>query len=252
MSSERESDALPFRDRLIETSFDTDPGKILSFERDNDTLVRSVSISELVEDINFRDLNIDEAEYVRRGKVAIEELQSYGIKTPNHRLVWGESKSGERCLFTLVKRIDGIGILDADYLNPSANFIQSASSLYENLAHYYSDKYKNGGDYLDDTKDSHFMYGSQAGDLVPQMYMVDLDMRFSYFNNELKDSPSNQEFYSRLGFFSSMVANFEEKSSVDLKSAKSLLEEIIADSNFPKNEIKIRNKISQNLHLSNN
>ncbi len=217
----RNHEFLPFRGNLSDTGFETDPGKINRIDT-SDQLVRISPLSEIQQDLKYRNLTISPEQYAQVGKRLLEELQQgYGVQVSPFSMVLVDNPKapGESALYTTAKEVIGSSLLESLGNPESAPAQQDIDSLYSALALYFSNKYTQEGYYLDDIKNTHFMYGS-VDNGKKDIYMVDLDCRFSFFDNQNSSASEKEEFFSRAAYLASMIREAEEKSGLQLHNAR--------------------------------
>ncbi len=240
-----QDEQVPFKGHLQDVGFDTDTGKINQIAG-TDTLARRVTEAELALDLQYRGLDLTVEEYVAVGADELRNLASYGIVLPHFQLVWG-GELANKVLYTAVGKVEGIGLMEAIHTDLSDDFKLQLNILYRQLATYYSDKLTKGGYYIDDLKNSHFVWGKTKDDDSPRIYMVDLDARVSHFDKENIASEKNQEFYSRIGYFSHMIREVEEAGASIQTEARELFMYTLENNPLPPVAEKTTQKIKHNL-----
>jgi hypothetical protein len=143
--------------------------KIVNFEESSNTLIRNQSEAAMP--------TVDhQLGYVGVAKKLFDELKTdYDIDVVPFSVVIGGRKDSPETWVT-AKKIEGKRLRELIEQNPSEELVDMASNLYTKLAHYLSDKRKNGGYFLSDIyHDRQFMYGSLSDNEEKKLYMTDLD-----------------------------------------------------------------------------
>lgn len=122
----------------------------------------------------------------KEGVRDIRELsERYDIALPAFEFVLGE-KSGEKInIFTVVDKIYGENLVRIKKFPPEAK--DKLDNFYSSMAQYYFDKYKKGGSYFWDFKNSQFVYGHKKDEKEDRVYMVDIEPRSDKHSGEVAD-----------------------------------------------------------------
>ena len=106
----------------------------------------------------------------------IRELsERYGIALPAFEFVIGERSEDKINIFTVIDKIYGKSLVSIEKFSPEAK--DELDKFYSSMAQYYFDKYKRGGSYFWDFKNSQFVYGHKKGEKEDKVYMVDIEPR---------------------------------------------------------------------------
>jgi hypothetical protein len=170
----------PFREPLIpaevgEVEIDTDRqerirNKIMTLPRYPHTLIRNQS------EVAMPTME-NQLEYAGIAKKLFEELGTeYGIDAVPFNIILGGKKDAPPETWVKTEKIEGTRLRELIEQDPPDELVDMTSDLYTKLAHYLSDKRKNGEYFLSDVyHDRQFMYGSIGDNEEKKLYMTDLD-----------------------------------------------------------------------------
>lgn len=168
----------PFKEALIPKP-EFSPN-IKSLKSRSDKLIRHWRVS--ADDVYS--LNKKEREKILEKNVAefkegvrdIRELsERYGIALPTFEFVLGDRGGDKINIFTVIDKIDGESLQNVEKFPQEAK--DKLDNFYKSMAQYYFDKYKEGGNYFWDFRNSQFIYGHKKGEKEDRVYMVDIEPR---------------------------------------------------------------------------
>jgi len=224
-----ESQEHPFKETLQDTEFSPVIKKLYNSPN---KLVREWKVEEIEkrEDI---DLRIAE---MKRGMKIFDVLRdNYGLNVVKTELILGGSKKDPK-FYMVVDKIEGSN------LNRIKNFpseiLEEIDDLFIKIIKYYSDVYKNGGDYWWDFGNRQIVYGYKTGEEKDKFYIVDVEPRVREYKKHSK--PDNFLFFSVFENIIIDIKEAEKKFPVSFKLIKSrdLLRKFLDSIPSPESEYK--------------
>jgi len=148
-------------------------------------------------------------EYLEAKKLFNELREKYNIESPKMEAVVGELDYYVT-LFIVVDKIEGRGLLTDKFSvgeRPAAS--KAIDGFYAGLIEYYTDKYKNGGNYLSDLRGMNFMYGHKAGEKRDRPYVVDVDPYYAAYDEENRGLDTNYHLFHSVISASAEIGHLE-------------------------------------------
>src|SRR3989344_1877870 len=196
-------DRTPFREPMRDFEGQR---RIKEFENNPNKLVRMKYVYNTLKQVEEEVARFREAENVFR-----DFSEKCGIPVVRVDMVIGEDQ-GRPALFEVVDRVDGPNCqkMQIDHKNV-VELTAIIDTLYSKLVGYYSEKYAQGGLYLEDLSGSQFVYGKKAGDISDRVYLVDVDPFVSEYNAEDREDPENITMLSRMKFLALCIDSLEKR-----------------------------------------
>ncbi|MBI2637820.1 MAG: hypothetical protein HYW88_02875, partial [Candidatus Sungbacteria bacterium] len=120
--------------------------------------------------------------------------KEYGIAIPNMSFLVGKLESGETAMYTVIDMIHGKSLSETEKFPDEAE--ATLDTFYANMARYYADAYRTGGDYWWDFHNDQFVMGHKKGETKDQVYLVDVEPRM--YKRDYKDQQPKTDALRRL------------------------------------------------------
>jgi hypothetical protein len=200
----------PFKLRIINSAFQDSSGenRIRTFKNNPNKIVRvdafeGRKVQEIIEEYSM-------------ARSLFEELHTkYGFDIPSIEYVIGQSPQKVKSIFTITDKIHGT---DLYRLSPGSQTSSEKDRIYSLLAThydalsgYYTDKYRHGGKYLSDLKNSQWVLGKRSGETADRIYLVDLDPYYDEYDSLNPTKQQAEDFYHDLLQVYVDIYDMEEK-----------------------------------------
>lgn len=216
-----EQNAHPFRGTLEDSGLGVSR-RIMELKDSPDKLIREFPLSE----IKNKESTTDRIEEIKKGMSIFNSLQErYGVPIAKTDLVLGGTKDNP-IMYMVTDKIEASG--EKGKMIPS-DAVEKADKFFSGVVNYYSDVYKNGGEYWWDFNFAQIIYGHRVGDGENQFYIVDIDPMIKNYNKSNENSPENYflfKIFNRLEFD---MTNIERQfpTSTKLETSRNLLTNLI-------------------------
>lgn len=159
-----------------------------------------------------------------RGMNVFHKLESrYGVYVAGLDVVVGKNEKGRPKFFTVVDKVDGKNMWQLSRLSDEA--VAEFDKFCSAMAQYYFDVWKEGGDYWWDIFGEQIVYGHKKGEENDEVYIVDLDPKYSTHAKDANASGIINSVSCVIGILQQAEEKSENK--IRLKMARTTIEHIL-------------------------
>lgn len=193
----------------------------------------------VIRESNIKPFETENGRYsLERWRKLFYELKDvYNIPIPETEFVVGTNNHGQKRMFMITDRVEGINVEDAAYLpRPAARQLENL--MYNYVTHLVR-KYDAGEEYFSDFQPGQLMYGHTAKDKSDRVYLVDLDLMSSKFNDERRNKPPRQRLLTDLRFVTESAAKLEEKfwPRYDFSALRDYITEVVNETSLEEGQV---------------
>lgn len=187
-----------------------------------DKLIREFPLS----DIKNKENTPDRIEEIKKGMRIFNILQDqYGISVARTDLVLGGTKENP-IMYMVTDKIEASGEKGRKI---PLEAVEKADKFFTGIVSYYSDVYKNGGDYWWDFHFGQIIYGHKVGSGSDQFYIVDIDPMVKNYDKNNENNHQNFFLFKMFNRLEFDMRHIERQfpTPIKLEKSRSLLNNIL-------------------------